>query len=243
MNRAERIGLLVLGIGTIAALLFMTLLKVTVFSTMSNVAVFAPLGVPVMVVYGLVFGRLWDRLLRGKNVTLPKPKKTDGNDPYRPSGGATAAAFGWLGALFVSGSIVASGCASGYRASYGAGAITKELVTQSHSIYSSELNDQFNVCDPRLNPASEVRTWEEFQECMGPDYTREHAELAVKLLTAYRAAAATLSAVLLQADPSKEDLDKAWKDAFDAAVAFLVVLPGGADHVEKLRALLGRMAG
>lgn len=136
-----------------------------------------------------------------------------------------------------------AGCAAGYRATYGAGAITKEFVTQAHEVYSQELNERFDECDPRSNPESTVLLGdlESLNECMGDGYTKDDATSVLQALAAYVAASEVLSAVLLEMNSGREERRDAWVDVLEAALETISYFPEAREKADRLKHLLGRM--
>ena len=68
----------------------------------------------------------------------------------------------------LAGVLALQGCATGYRATYTAAAVTKEFLTQEHAVYSAELNARFDECDPTISPHSgvELGNLDSLNECM-----------------------------------------------------------------------------
>lgn len=139
--------------------------------------------------------------------------------------------------------VLFAGCATGYKASYVTGAVTKEFSTESYGIYSEQFNKKIDECcsGDSCNPESpDVITKTELDQCMGPSYeqeTHEKIEVAIKV---YHEAAEAHSAVMQIVEGSDEERKAATNALLDSAIDLLELLPDGNKHVAKLKKLTGR---
>lgn len=132
---------------------------------------------------------------------------------------------------------VTTGCAGGYKASYVAGAVTKEFTTDSYEVYSEQFNKKLDECDPKNNPS--VTTKVELDDCMGDAFkkeTHDKIEIAVKV---YHEAAEIHSEVMKMVDGPEEDRKAATGKILESAMELLALFPGGEKLVNKLKALTG----
>lgn len=136
--------------------------------------------------------------------------------------------------------VVLSGCAGTYLNTYRAAAITRDTVTEAHkALWSGPLNERADECERDLG---EDYSLEEIDACMKP-YTLDNNDKVVKALAAYRAAASTLSAILIAAEKNPEGLDKeALRDALgqtlDAAKDLIALFPEAQQWLDRLEMLL-----
>jgi hypothetical protein len=136
-----------------------------------------------------------------------------------------------------------AGCATGYKASYVTGAVTKQFSTESYGIYSEQFNKKIDDCcaGDSCNPESpDVITKTELDQCMGPAYEQEShgkIELAIKV---YHEAAKAHSAAMQIVDGSDEERKAATNALVDSAINLLELLPDGNKLVSKLKKLTGR---
>lgn len=129
------------------------------------------------------------------------------------------------------------GCAGSYKASYVTGAVTKQLTTESHDIYSEQFNKKLDECDPKNNSAVTTKT--ELDECMGKAFnneTHDKIEIAAK---AYYEAATIHSEVMIVVDGDPEERKAATQKILDSAMALLTLFPDGEKLVKKLKKLTG----
>ncbi len=138
--------------------------------------------------------------------------------------------------------VAATGCASKFKTAYVGGAVAKEFVTESHQVYSDELNVKYDECDPAKNPDSGVKTKTDLDECVGDAFKQSTHDKIVKALAAYKAAATVLTAILVKhqgGGATDEELKKAWVDVRAAAFVLLEELPKAGELTKRLKALLG----
>ena len=122
------------------------------------------------------------------------------------------------------------GLAKAHKTAYIGGAVSKNIVEESHKIWSEQLNVRADGCEA----AAESRA--EFDECLGPF---AHNDDVVIALTLYNKLAETLFVVLANPDSTKEQISDIAGRLIDAASDLLVLMPdsGGKD---KLKSLLGK---
>jgi hypothetical protein len=133
--------------------------------------------------------------------------------------------------------VFSTGCsaASAHKRTYIAGAVTKQVVTESHEIYSKQLNAKVDECDPESN--SSVETEEQFDECLG---VFSHNDKVVTALEVYKEAAETLFEILKDPEAAKEKLEAARRDVLNAAYHIIDLLPEGGKIRNQLEGLVGK---
>ncbi len=130
-----------------------------------------------------------------------------------------------------------AGCAGGYKSSYVAGAVTKQLTTESYDIYSEGFNEKLDECDPANNDSVATKT--ELDKCLGKFFDNDghgKIETAVK---AYHAAAKVHTEVMIAVDSTDEDRKAATQKVLEAAMELLSLFPEGEKLVNKLKSLTG----
>lgn len=101
--------------------------------------------------------------------------------------------------------LVVIGCASSpYKRAYIAGSVTKEFVTETHSVYDERANDRLAVCDPAQNSASKVTNKREMDACMTDWYKKSTQEKVVQALGVYNTLAIGMTAVMLGCEPNED---------------------------------------
>jgi hypothetical protein len=128
-------------------------------------------------------------------------------------------------------------CAGSYKASYVAGAVTKQFATESYDVYSGEFNNKLDECSPENNGA--IKTKRDLDKCMTPMYekaTHEKIETASK---AYGEAAKIHTEVMIVVDATDDERLEATKKVLDAAMGMLSLFPEGEKLVRKLKSLIG----
>lgn len=142
-------------------------------------------------------------------------------------------------------SVGSTGCASGYRAAYITGSVTKEFVSEAQAQYDAQANEKLKACDPEVSPGNGVTTKPEFDACMGAAFNADTQAKIVQALGVYRAAAQSATAALLAVDPdgkldssTKTELVKAARVSVDAALEALALFPEGAAMAARLNRLL-----
>jgi len=136
-----------------------------------------------------------------------------------------------------------SSCATGYKASYVTGAVTKEVATESYVPYSEAFNKKIDECcaEGVCNPESpDVITKTQLDKCMGPKFeqsTHEKIEVAVKI---YHEAAKAFTEAMKIPDASDEERKAATNALFESALNLLALLPEGDKRVAQLKKLTGR---
>jgi hypothetical protein len=110
------------------------------------------------------------------------------------------------------------GCApmSAHQKAYVAGSVTKQVVTESHEIWSKQLNEKATECDQSTDSA------EAFDECLGPF---AHNDDVVMALEIYKKAAESLFEILKSDDAQKTAIDEMKKHVVEAAWAVMNKLP------------------
>lgn len=132
-----------------------------------------------------------------------------------------------------------AGCAGSYKASYVAGAVTKQFATESYDVYSEQFNAKLDECNPENNP--EVTTKTELDGCMGDAYakpTHDKIETAVKT---YHEAAKIHTEAMIVVDGSADERKAATKKVLESAMSLLSLFPKGEELVKKLKKLTGGM--
>lgn len=117
-----------------------------------------------------------------------------------------------------------------HKTAYIGGAVSKNVVEESHKIWSKQLNVQADKCE------KESQTEEQFNDCLGP---YNHNDDVVIALTVYNQLAEVLFTVLSSPDSTKEQILDVAGRLLEAAEALLVLMPdtGGKD---KLESILGK---
>jgi hypothetical protein len=110
------------------------------------------------------------------------------------------------------------GCAamSAQNKAYVAASVTKQVVTESHKIWSEQLNEKAGECD------ASTETAEAFDECLGPFAHNDDVVLALEI---YKSAAESLFVVLKSDNPEKTAIDELKKTVIDAAWDLMDKLP------------------
>lgn len=150
-----------------------------------------------------------------------------------------------VAAALLAASAGSTGCASGYRAAYITGSVTKEFVSEAQAQYDAQANEKLKACDPEVSPDNGVTTKAGFDACMGPAFNAETQAKIVQALGIYRAAAQSASAALLAVDPdgkldsaTKAELMDAVRASVDAALEALALFPEGSSLAARLNRLL-----
>lgn len=130
-----------------------------------------------------------------------------------------------------------SACAGSYKASYVAGAVTKQFTTDAYDIYSEQFNKKLDECDPQNNSA--VTTKEQLDDCMGDAFkkeTHDKIELAAK---AYYEAAKVYSEIMMFTDGDAESRKESTRKVLESSMNLLSLFPDGEKLVNKLKGLTG----
>jgi hypothetical protein len=133
--------------------------------------------------------------------------------------------------------VVTTGCAGGYKASYVAGAVTKQFTTESYDVYSEQFNKKLDECDPKNNSAVTTKT--ELDECMGDAFkqeTHDKIEIAVK---AYYEAAEIHSEAMKMVEGPEGDRKAATQKILESAMELIALFPDGEKLVAKFKKLTG----
>ncbi len=130
-----------------------------------------------------------------------------------------------------------SGCAGSYKASYVAGAVTKQFATESYDVYSGFFNEKLNECSPANNES--VTTKAELDECMGKFYAKPAHEKIETAVKAYYEAAKIHSDIMVSVDSTPEERKEATKRVLESAMNLLSLFPDGEKLVNKLKKLAG----
>lgn len=117
-----------------------------------------------------------------------------------------------------------------HKSAYIGGAVSKNVIEESHKIWSEQLNVRADACET----SSESR--EEFDECLGPF---AHNDDVVIALTVYNKVAEVLFTVLADPDSTKEQIADVLGRVLEAADALLALMPDS-DGKDKLESLLGK---
>jgi hypothetical protein len=134
--------------------------------------------------------------------------------------------------------VFGGGCASvqkTHKRVYIGAAVTKQVVTESHEIYSNQLNAKVSECDPDNNP--KITSEELFDECLGPYAYNDDVVMALEV---YKAAAELLFKYLKNEDPDKEKLLELSRDAINAAFDLAKKFPESQAVAHRLEKLVGR---
>lgn len=117
-----------------------------------------------------------------------------------------------------------------HKTAYIGGAVSKNVVEESHKIWSEQLNVRADGCEA----AAESRA--EFDECLGPFARNDDVVIA---LTAYNKMAELLFTVLANPDSTKEQILDTLGRVLEAAEALLALMPDG-EGKDKLESILGK---
>lgn len=136
--------------------------------------------------------------------------------------------------------LLAGGCswrarAVTYKATFEAAAVTRAYVDEEYARYSQRLNERLDVCEMRLDEHEDL---EALDDCMGPGFTYDESREVQARLAVYRAAAASLSALMSRPVDRDERVDQ-WVRALRAAVDMLRAMPAAEARVRELQRLLG----
>lgn len=119
---------------------------------------------------------------------------------------------------------------SAHKKAYVAGAVTKNVVEETHKLWSEQLNERADTCE------SESESREEFDECLGPF---AHNDDVVIALETYVKLAELLFEVLRDPETTKERIDDVAARAMEAAEALFALMPNSGAP-SKIKSLLGR---
>ena len=128
-------------------------------------------------------------------------------------------------------------CAGSYKASYVAGAVTKQLATESYDVYSAEFNKKATECDPQTNESITTKT--ELDECMGKAYAKPTHDKIKVGVAAYHEAAKAHTNVMVAVDGSAEERKAATQAVLESAIELLSLFPNGEKLVKKLKSMTG----
>jgi hypothetical protein len=117
-----------------------------------------------------------------------------------------------------------------HKRAYIAGAVTKNVVEESHQIYSKQLNKKADECE------ASAKSEKEFDECLGP---YAHNDDVVLALTTYKQAAEVLFNALKNPDSPKEQLAELRDRVMKAALTLLDKMPDGSPAKQQLESILG----
>lgn len=126
------------------------------------------------------------------------------------------------------------GCANANKNAYIAASVTKQIVTESHEIWSQELNEKATECDASTESA------EAFDTCLGPFAKNDDVVTALEI---YKNAAESLFRILKSGDAAEATAVKELKDrVIDAAWALMKRLPDDRFKglKDQLEAIVGR---
>lgn len=126
--------------------------------------------------------------------------------------------------------LLLTGCLNAHNKAYVAGSVANQITTQAHGVYDKAANARITECDPEAN--SDVTTKTEFDECLGPFV---HNDKVVEALTIYKAAASALFAVLSAPESTDAQKESARREAIDAALDALALIPDAKKYVDQLR--------
>lgn len=110
------------------------------------------------------------------------------------------------------------GCApmSAHQKAYVAGSVTKQVITESHEIWSKQLNEKATECDKGTETAAA------FDKCLGPFAHNDDVVLSLEI---YKKAAESLFAILKSEDAQKTAIEEMKKRVIEAAWAVMNRLP------------------
>lgn len=134
--------------------------------------------------------------------------------------------------------VFGGGCASvqkTHKRVYIGAAVTKQVITEGHEVYSNQLNAKVTECDPDNN--AEITSEALFDECLGP---YAHNDDVVLALEVYKAAAELLFNYLKSEEPDKDKLLELGRDALNAAFDLAKKFPEAQGVAKKLEKLVGR---
>jgi hypothetical protein len=116
-----------------------------------------------------------------------------------------------------------------HKTAYIGGAVTKNVVDESHKIWSKQLNETADKCE------KESETKAQFDECLGPFVHNDDVVIALEV---YTKVATLLFEVLSDPEATKERIESVKNQAKKAAADLLKLMPttGG---TEKLKSLIG----
>jgi len=131
---------------------------------------------------------------------------------------------------------VLGGCAHAspkkvHNTAYITGSVTKNIVEESHKIYSKNLNKKVDECEE--SATSEAG----FDACLGPFAKNEAVVTALDL---YKKSAEILFDALKDPGTPKEQLENLRRSVIDLANGLLDLLPEGSKAKEQVRSILGR---
>ncbi|KKK97546.1 hypothetical protein LCGC14_2651660 [marine sediment metagenome] len=132
---------------------------------------------------------------------------------------------------------LSAGCASGYKISYVAGAVTKQFATESYDVYSEQFNKKLDECDPANNDT--VTTKSSLDECMGKYYAKPAHEKIETAVKTYHEAAKIHTQSMIAVDADPEERKDATRKILDAAIDLLSLFPDGEKLVKKFKKLTG----
>jgi len=126
------------------------------------------------------------------------------------------------------------GCAGGlqktHKTAYIAGAVSKNVVEESHKVWSKGLNETADKCD------KESTSEAQFNDCLGPYI---HNDDVVIALTAYTQLAEVLFKVLSNPEATPEQIKDVSGRLMSAARTLLGLMPDSGGK-QKLQSLLGK---
>jgi len=117
-----------------------------------------------------------------------------------------------------------------HKSAYITGAVTKNVVEETHKIWSEQLNVRADGCESSSESSAE------FDECLGPFV---HNDDVVIALTVYNKVAGVLFTVLANPDATKEQILDVAGRVLEAAEALFVLMPDSGAK-DKLQSILGK---
>lgn len=130
--------------------------------------------------------------------------------------------------------VAASGCSGSlakvHKKAYIGGAVSKNVVEESHKVWSEQLNVRADECEKSSKSTAE------FDECLGQFV---HNDDVVIALATYNQIAGILFKVLANPDSPKEQILDVLGRVLQSAEALLALMPDG-DGKDKLGTLLGK---
>jgi hypothetical protein len=112
--------------------------------------------------------------------------------------------------------LCSAGCATAHKNAYIAASVTKQVVTESHEIWSEKLNEKATECD------NSTDTSEAFDQCLGPYAKNDDVVTALEI---YKNAAESLFRVLKSEDAEATAIKELRQRVIDAAWDLLDKLP------------------
>ena len=133
--------------------------------------------------------------------------------------------------------VTMTGCAGGYKASYVAGAVTKQFTTESYEVYSDQFNKKLDECSPENNSA--VTTKKQLDECMGDAFKKETHDKIETAANAYYEAAEIHSEAMKMVDGPEDARKEATEKILESAMELISLFPDGEKLVAKFKKLTG----